>query len=362
MCTASRSASPVQCIIPPYMRRKLMDSYEDKPSPFKKQVEHFVKDENFRSSRTTFSKLNLQAKKAIAKECFPAEVVSPGPLREVFDAQNKEVLPGELVKAEGGPETADTDVNRAYEAAGHTWDFYYSLFERNSLDNAGMKIIQTVHYGKNYQNAFWNGKQMVYGDGDGKIFASFTSDIDVIGHELTHGVQQFETNLEYMDESGALNESLADVFGIMIKQKVLNQDAAASDWLIGENVLIGDEYAIRSMKAPGTAYQNHPELGSDPQPSHMSGYTNDPYDNGGVHLNSGIPNHVFYLAATAVGGYAWEKVGRVWYAAMCDKALVPYNAGFSRFKEATLNKSVTVFGEGSEVTRLIDEAWNNAGI
>ncbi|WP_193311712.1 M4 family metallopeptidase [Agriterribacter humi] len=121
--------------------------------------------------------------------------------------------------------------------SGHTWEFYYSLFERNSLDNAGMKIIQTIHYGTNYQNTFWNGKQMVYGDGDGKIFASFTSDIDVIGHELTHGVQQFETNLEYKDESGALNESLADGFGIMIKQKVLNQDAGTSDWLIGENVL-----------------------------------------------------------------------------------------------------------------------------
>lgn len=94
----------------------------------------------------------------------------------------------------------------------------------------------------------------------------------------------------------------------------------------------------------------------------MSGYTNDPYDNGGVHLNSGIPNHVFYLAATTVGGYAWEKVGRVWYAAMCDKDLVPYNAGFSRFKEATLNKSVVLFGEGSLVTSAIREAWNNAGI
>jgi Zn-dependent metalloprotease len=344
------------------MRRKLMGLYEDNPAPFEDQVGHFVTDETFRNSRITFSKLNLQAKKAVAKECFPQEVAAPGPLREVYHAQNKEALPGELLRAEGDPETADADVNRAYDAAGHTWDFYYSLFERNSLDNAGMKIIQTVHYGTNYQNAFWNGKQMVYGDGDGKIFASFTSDIDVIGHELTHGVQQFETNLEYRDESGALNESLADVFGILIKQKVLNQDAAASDWLIGENVLIGDEYAIRSMKAPGTAYQNHPELGSDPQPSHMSGYTNDPYDNGGVHLNSGIPNHVFYLAATTVGGYAWEKVGRVWYAAMCDKALVPYNAGFSRFKEATLNKSVMLFGEGSLVTSAIREAWNNAGI
>ncbi|AHF14406.1 M4 family metallopeptidase [Niabella soli] len=364
MCQSKQHFHSEHCIIPPYMRVKLMEAYDEgkEATTFAAQANQFTIDETLRGRRIAFSKLSNKARMAIAKKGFRKKQAATRPYREVYTSSNQERLPGKLVRKEGAASSTDQDVNRAYDGAGYTWTFYFSHFGRNSIDNEGMKLIQSVHYGKSYQNAFWDGKQMVYGDGDGKIFASFTSDIDVIGHELTHGVQQYETNLEYRDQSGALNESLADVFGIMIKQYALKQDAKTSDWLIGENTLIGEQYAIRSMKAPGEAYRNHPQLGSDPQPAHMKDYTDDPMDNGGVHLNSGIPNHAFYLAAYNVGGYAWEKVGMVWYKAMTNKELVPPNATFEQFKEATINTSGILFGKDNSVTKEIADAWKNVGV
>lgn len=351
----------IQCIVPPYMMKKLLESHEHQPIALKNYAQNFVLDEQIRGRRQAFANMGLPGKKAVATECF-SETLEPKPSREVYSAQNEQILPGILVRSEGEAALDDQDVNAVYDAAGHTFDFYYTLFGRNSIDNQGMKLIQTVHFGQNYANAFWNGSQMVYGDGDGHIFNTFTSDIDVIGHELTHGVIQFEVNLAYQNQSGALNESLADVFGIMIKQRALNEDVKTSDWLIGENILIGEEYAIRSMKEPGAAYVNHPELGNDPQPGHMDNYDDTNFDNGGVHINSGIPNRAFYLAAYEAGGFAWEKVGQVWYKAMTNKILVPENASFLQFREATLQESANLFGAGSLVTTAIENAWREVGL
>ena len=164
-----------------------------------------------------------------------------------------------------------------------------------------------MHYGRGYDNAFWDGTQMVFGDGDGTVFNRFTIAVDVIGHELTHGVTEHTAALVYQGQSGALNESISDVFGSLVKQQALGQDAAAADWLIGAGLFTAQVkgVALRSMKAPGTAYDD-PQLGKDPQPATMADYVETTDDNGGVHLNSGIPNHAFYLAATAIGGHAWE--------------------------------------------------------
>lgn len=353
---------PLQCIVPPYMIARLLNNTSERRAVFTPLAETLIQDEKFRGKRKAFSQLSDEAKRAVAIPPLKDPDTAVTPYREVYSAENKEVQPGKLVRKEGEPAVADTDVNNVYDAAGCTWDFYYSLFGRNSIDNSGLKLIQTVHFGVNYQNAFWDGEQMVYGDGDGRIFSSFTTDIDIIGHELTHGVIQNEVNLVYQNQSGALNESLADVFGIMIKQKALNQDVHASDWLIGENVLIGKDYAIRSLKAPGTAYVNHPLLGTDPQPAHMKNYTNDPYDYGGVHLNSGIPNHAFYLAAVTIGGYAWEKAGKIWYAAMRDKERVKINATFAEFKEATLYHAREFFAEEPSIEKAVANAWNAVGV
>ena len=171
--------------------------------------------------------------------------------------------------------------------------------------------IASVHYDQDYDNAFWNGDQMVFGDGDGVIFTGFTKALDVIGHELTHGVTQFTANLDYNAQSGALNESFSDVFGSLVKQYRNGEDTASADWLIGKGILAPGIHgvALRSMKAPGTAYDDPKLGGKDPQPADMSGYVDTADDNGGVHLNSGIPNHAFFLLADQLGGNAWDDAG-----------------------------------------------------
>ena len=352
----------IQCIIPPYIALQLARSDSGEKKAMAVHVSSFTIDAQFRARRKAFSQLTDQGKEILALSVLKKPSKNAEVNREVYTAGNKQTQPGTLVRKEGQDAVADKDVNRVFDAAGYTWDFYYSLFQRNSIDNKGLKLIQTVHYGKKYDNAFWDGQQMIYGDGDGTIFGSFTEDIDIVGHELTHGVVQYETNLDYQDQSGALNESLADVFGSMIKQRVLNQDVKTADWLIGENVLRGDQYALRSLKEPGTAYKNHPDLGTDPQPANMSGYTVDPYDSGGVHLNSGIPNHAFYLACFDVGGFSWEKVGRVWYAAMCDKTAVKPAATFRDFRNATLAHARKLFKSEKAVTDAIKKAWDLVGV
>ena len=259
----------------------------------------------------------------------------------------------------------DKTAKNVVAAGKATWSFYYEIFGRNSVDNLGLLLKHYIHYYVKYNNAMWDGNEMIYGDGDGTIFGDFTSDADVIGHELTHGVTQYESNLVYHNQSGALNESLSDVFGIMVKQRILNQDAKESDWLIGENVLLGKEYALRSMKAPGTAYVNHPELGTDPQPATMDEFVQLPDtsrgDWGGVHYNSGIPNYAFYVAAFNLGGFAWEKAGKIWYSAMTDKSLKP-EAKFADFKKLTIQHATTLFGKGSNEEKAVKDAWKTAKV
>src|SRR5690606_37493232 len=155
---------------------------------------------------------------------------------------------------------------------------------------------------------------MVFGDGDGEIFRRFTSSLSVVGHELTHGVTQYTSNLVYRGQSGTLNESVSDVFGALVEQFSAGQRTETASWLIGEGLFTDqvEGRALRSLKAPGTAYDDD-ILGADPQPDHMDGYITTDDDNGGVHLNSGIPNRAFYLVADSVGGHAWERAGRIWY-------------------------------------------------
>jgi Zn-dependent metalloprotease len=278
-------------------------------------------------------------------------------VRKIYDAAHAEELPGKLVRSEGEKPGKDRAVNQAYDGAGHTDVLFREEYGRNSIDDRGMEVVQTVHFGEKHQNAFWNGGQMVYGDGDGVIFGSFTADLDIIGHELAHGVTQHEAGLVYEFQSGALNEHFSDVFGTLVKQRALNQDVQAADWLIGVNALLGKKYALRSLKAPGSAYVNHPVLGTDPQPATMAQYRDLPIwdDRGGVHINSGIPNHAFYRAAIAIGGDAWRKAGLIWYRALCD--LLPANATFVRAAQATIQAARMEFGAGSSEEQAVASAW-----
>src|SRR4029079_11658982 len=134
-------------------------------------------------------------------------------------------LPGTVLRTEGQGPTGDTAADEAYDGLGATFDFFAEIYDRNSLDDAGMPLDATVHFGQDYNNAFWNSVQMVFGDGDGQVFNRFTIALDVIGHELSHGVTEDEAQLQYFYQSGALNESMSDVFGSLIKQYTLGQKA-----------------------------------------------------------------------------------------------------------------------------------------
>ena len=283
------------------------------------------------------------------------------PTRTIRSAGNRNVPTGPVVRAEGGQPTGDKAVDEAYDYMGATYDFFWSIFNRDSIDDQGMPLDGTVHYGRDYANAYWDGRRMVYGDGDQEQFDRFTKCIDVIGHELGHGVTEHEAGLIYWGQPGALNESMSDVFGSLVKQYYFNHTATQADWLIGQGLFMPSVQgvAIRSMKAPGTAY-NDPVLGKDPQPAHMDKIYKGPEDNGGVHINSGIPNHAFYLAATRLGGYAWERAGWIWYETLMRRDL--YRAAdFATFARLTVSTAGLLFPLGVEA-QVVKDAWSAVGV
>jgi Zn-dependent metalloprotease len=356
MLTAPFRHHPGHCILPPHILVHIATN-----SPTKElrdlAVHALELDQSLRASRATFSLMGgLRVGHPAAAAAPPQEK------RTIYDAQHTQHLPGRLVRSEGQPPVGDDAANQAYEGLGDTFSFYLTAYQRNSIDNAGLPLVASVHFGRKYDNAFWNGQQMVFGDGDGAIFTGFTGSIDVIGHELTHGVTGSEANLTYQGQSGALNESISDVFGSCVKQFKLKQTAAQADWLIGAGLLAPgiQGVALRSMKAPGTAY-NDPQLGKDPQPADMAHFVHTSQDNGGVHINSGIPNHAFFLAAASIGGHSWEKAGRIWYDTVCDHNLKP-SASFSAFARLTARHAGLLYGSGSTEQKAVLDAWRQVGV
>jgi len=286
--------------------------------------------------------------------------LTDAPNRTISDAAGTETLPGAVVRTEEEPPVDDASVNQAFDGLGATFELLLAAFQRNSLDGLGAELKATVHYGTDYDNAFWDGERMVFGDGDGEVFGGFTGSLSVIGHELTHGVIQHTANLEYQGQPGALNESIADVFGALTEQYAAEQTAEEATWLIGAGIFTDDVEgtALRSMLEPGTAYDDD-ELGKDPQPAHMRDFVQTTEDNGGVHINSGIPNRAFALTARALGGNAWERAGTVWYRALTG-GLSP-TATFREFADATTAAATEEYGE-SKVATAVRDAWLTVGV
>jgi len=287
---------------------------------------------------------------------------TPAPDRTICDAKGTQSLPGTKVRGEDDPAVEDRTVNEAFDGLGDTYRFYWGAYQRDSIDGAGEALLATVHYGQDYDNAFWNGEQMVFGDGDGQIFAGFTGSLSVIAHELTHGVTQAAGGLDYRNQPGALNESISDVFGVLAEQYREGQSVDQASWLVGDGIFTSrvKGRALRSLKEPGTAYDD-PVLGKDPQPATMSGYVETADDNGGVHINSGIPNHAFYLAATAIGGSAWEQAGLVWYKTLTAGSLSP-STTFAEFAAATAATAAAEYGEDSKEADAVRSAWTRVGV
>ena len=346
----------LNCIVPPHM----LEQIATKGTEAQKElaIKTLKASEQMRGQRRALSDFSGAVSRFAAVG---------GKERIIYDAKNGTSLPGTIVRNEGDGPSPDVAVNEAYDGSGATYDLYKNVYSRNSIDNNGMRMDSTVHYRKGYDNAFWNGEQMVYGDGDedqppeDRLFNRFTIAIDIIGHELTHGVTQFEAKLVYSFQPGALNESMSDVFGSLVKQRHLSQTAAEADWIIGAGLLTENVngVGIRSMKEPGTAY-NDPVLGKDPQPGHMKDYVNTISDNGGVHINSGIPNRAFYVTAMELGGYAWEKAGQIWYVTLRDK--LGANSQFQDCANLTYSVAADLFGSGSIEQMAVQKGWAEVGI
>jgi Zn-dependent metalloprotease len=346
---------PIECIVPPHMLKEIVERGSASQRDWALRTMQL--SEQLRGQRQAMAEFVALAAPTAAAEKE----------RVIYDAENGSQVPGRRVRGEGEPASGDMAADEAYDGSGATFDLYKDVYERNSIDGNGLRLNSTVHYQRGYDNAFWNGQQMVYGDGDEdlpeneRLFNRFTIAIDIIGHELTHGVTQFEARLVYWQQPGALNESFSDVFGSLVKQRTLGQTADEADWLIGAGLLTGNVngQALRSMKAPGTAY-NDPVLGQDPQPAHMRDYKQVAHDNGGVHINSGIPNHAFYIVARELGGQAWDKAGRIWYITLRDKL-----EDWSNFQDAarlTYQVAGEVFGAGSLEQKAVRSGWAEVGL
>jgi hypothetical protein len=283
------------------------------------------------------------------------------PDRPIYTCNSTTRLPGTLIHP--GDTPSDIAASECSTLHGHALAFFRDIFHHPAPSS---RMICSVHFSRHCNDAFWDGQQMVFGDGDGCYFNRFTSSIDVIAHELTHQVVSSTCNLCYYYQPGALNESLADVFASMVKQHHLKQTADEADWLIGQNLFTEiasgpgtTPVALRSLKAPGTAY-NNPALGKDPQPAHMADFVVTALDSGGIHINSGIPNRAFYLVATALGGCSWERAGKIWYAVMTDVRRLPQNATFEQFANRTLQKAAAMYGD--DVRDIVEHAWREVGV
>ncbi|KNH37264.1 M4 family metallopeptidase [Exiguobacterium acetylicum] len=274
-----------------------------------------------------------------------------------YDAKNRTSLPGTLWA------DADNVFNATYDRAAvsahvnaaKTYDFYKNTYGRNSFDNAGARLNSTVHYSTNYNNAFWDGTKMVYGDGDGTTFVALSGALDVVAHELTHAVTEYTAGLVYQNESGAINEAVSDIMGTVAEYTV----GSNFDWLVGEDIytpgVSGD--ALRSMSNPA-AYGD---------PDHYSKRYTGTQDNGGVHINSGIINKAAYLLGNggtfynvSVTGIGVPKLGAIYYRAL-NVYLTP-NSNFSSLRAAVVQSAKDLYGSTSAEATAAAKSFDAVGV
>jgi Zn-dependent metalloprotease len=346
--------APCGCfIVPP----RVLEKFSKDKKLSKNERQYFAdaaKLENeWRKARTSIAKLTKLTKSTLPIG-MTAAAASSAPSVLVFNCQNGTTLPGSPISNPGS--SSDGSAKRTFKETTEVVNFYQTLFGRNSLDNAGMTLMSSVHFGLNYANAAWNGTQMMYGDGDGNIFIDFTKSNDVIAHELAHGVTQFTSGFVYRNQSGGLNESMSDVFGSMFRQWRANQTVSSADWLIGKEIMGPGATArgitcLRDMSKPGGSHC------LAPQPTKFSQYQDgmDPHD------SSGIPNFAFYKAAIAIGGKSWLKAGKIWYQALTGYAPSP-NMKMQVFANRTRTLAGTMFPADPTIKVAVDKAWTAVGL
>ncbi|KAI6774844.1 hypothetical protein HG530_001602 [Fusarium avenaceum] len=284
--------------------------------------------------------------------------------RAIYDGKNLPDLPGIPVRVEGDERVLDRQVNNIYDGIGITIQFFHNVFGRNAIDDNGGTPLTTVHHDPEpetlgYNNAFWDGEQFAFGDGDGITFDHFADSLDVIAHELTHAITQHTAGIPFRRQAGGLNESISDVFAAMVEQWQFNQTAADADWLTGQNLftVAFKGAALRNIANPGTAFDD-PIIGKDPQIAHFSQY-NDGLD---VHDTSGIPNRAFYLTAIGFGGHSWLTAGKIWYKTLTDQRIrnMSDNITFADWAKVTVDHAEKLFGVPGSI--IVRNAWMSVGV
>jgi Zn-dependent metalloprotease len=272
----------------------------------------------------------------------------------VYDCRHTQTLPG--TPATGPAKSKDKTVKRAFTETTQVAKFYKEAFGRNSIDNAGMTLLSSIHFGVDFNNAQWTGTQMLYGDGDGEIFIDFTNGNDVIGHELTHGVTQYTLQLAYSGDAGGLNESLSDCFGSMFRQWEAGQDVAAADWLIGADIM-GSAAKTKGFKCLRNMANPADTHALAPQPTMYSQITPgmDP------HYSSGPPNLAFSVACKTLGGKSWEQIGKVWYGAMTGFGPNP-SMKMPEFAGRTRQVATQMFAADPKVVQAVNAGWTTVGL
>jgi Zn-dependent metalloprotease len=349
---------PLCCIVPDYVLRNIAERGDDEER--RAALDALSVTSTFRTARA-----QAEARRSVtprAPEFGLTSLQAPTKQRLIRDAGHTTDLQAPVVRQEGAPESSDKAVNDAYERLGITWDFYFEVFARNSIDKAGMTLEGTVHYRDRYDNALWDGSRMLFGDGSGRRFTNLTGSLAVCAHELTHGVIQYDGPLVYQGQAGALNEATADVLGVVVDQWSRKESIEQADWLVGREILAEGVtgQALRSLREPGSAYDDD-VLGKDPQPGHMRDFVDTDLDHGGVHINSGIPNHAFYVLCRELGGNAWEHPARIWYASLGHDRLIP-TATFRQFARITSYVAGVLFGPASREQHAVGTAWTEVGV
>jgi Zn-dependent metalloprotease len=341
---------PICNIIPPDMLKELLAEVEEKERDT--VLRTLMIDTRMRERRSIVGSMSAMFPVAGEKDIC------------IYDAHNtRDVRTSTRARCVGDKKSNDTVVNEAYDGFDVTYELYKTVYGRKSIDDNNFPLKGYVHWGRNYMNAFWDGTKMAFGDGNPALgIKSFTAAVDVMAHELSHGVTQYEAGLEYWcdkdHQPGACNENYSDVIGSVVKQYVLKQTADQADWLIGHGLFTDPNKALRSMKAPGTARPG------DPQPAHMRDYKDMPNDedndNGGVHINSGIPNKAFYNIAVEIGGNSWEKAGLIWYKTLGSGLRT--DCSFQEFANHTFVTAGTLFGVGKSEQNAVSKGWHEVGI
>jgi Zn-dependent metalloprotease len=341
------------CIIP----QRVLERFAKDKKLTAEQRQYFVNaaklERDWRRTRAATAKL-AKLSRLVLPTAMSAVAAAAPPSVLVFDCGHGTTLPGTPIANPGA--SADGPAKRAFDETTAVVKFYQTLFSRNSLDNAGMTLLSSIHFSVNYNNAGWTGSQMKYGDGDGNIFIDFTRSNDVIGHELTHGVTQFTAGFAYSNQAGGLNESMSDVFGSMFRQWEANQTVSTADWLIGKDIMGPGASArgftcLRDMSNPAAKHC------VAPQPAKFSQY----HDGMDPHDSSGIPNLAFCKAAMAIGGRSWEKTGKIWYQALTGFAPNP-NMKMKVFANRTRSLAGTLFPDDPAVKTAVDQAWKAVGL